>query len=75
MDALRVPLAVKILIGVGLLVGVNELAPGIAPTILVLVAIYLVLTQTDKVNGLITGASAGFASKLRPSAADPRAGR
>jgi len=62
--ALRVPLAVKLLMGIGLLFALNELAPGVAPTVLVLVGMYLVLSRTTVITTLIQSSNRSFQAAL-----------
>ena len=72
MTPLKVPLAVKILIAIGLLVAVNEIAPGTPATVLILVAMYLVLSKSTQVGDVVRGASDSFNLTLRPTAATGR---
>jgi hypothetical protein len=51
--SVNLPNVVKILIGVGLLIAINELVPEVVPAMLVLVALYLVLTRADIVEALL----------------------
>lgn len=72
MEPLRVPLAVKILLAVGLLFAINELAPGVAPTVLVLVALYLILSRSNTIANLVASTSRSFNSALQPPATGAR---
>jgi hypothetical protein len=54
---LRLPNVVKILIGIGLLIAVNELVPEVVPAMLILVAMYLVLNRSDVVAMLLGSTS------------------
>jgi len=51
--SLHLPNAMKLLIGVGVLVAINELVPDVAPAMLLLVALYLVLARPDVVTALL----------------------
>jgi len=74
MDPLHLPLAVKLVAAVALLIAVNEISPGVAPTVLVLVALYLTLTRSEQVAAVVQKASTSFQATIQPPV-DPRAGR
>lgn len=61
MAPVRVPRILSLLAFVGLLWYVNATAPRIVPAILVLLALYAALTNTDRVQALFASASASVA--------------
>lgn len=69
---MRVPLAVQIVLALGLLLALNRLAPGVPQAILVLVGLYLVLTNAVEVGDLLAGTLGRFDRTLsRPRAGGP----
>jgi hypothetical protein len=50
-----VPPILRIIVFVAVLVAVNRQAPGIAQAVLVLVALYLLLTHADQVRSTVAG--------------------
>lgn len=63
---LRVPLAAKILIGIVLLLGFNEVSPGLPQTVLLLVALFLVLSRSEQIGTLISQSADAFNRALSP---------
>lgn len=59
----EIPFAVKAVMALGLLLAIDKLAPGVVPTVLVLVALYLVLTKSQLVEAA-TGALDSFNAAL-----------
>lgn len=67
MTGLKVPLAAKILIGIVLLMALNEVAPGLPVTVLLLVALYLVLSRPREIGALISSSTSSFNRALSPA--------
>lgn len=65
MEPLRVPLALKVLMALAVLLALNELAPGLAPRVLLLVGLYLVLKNAGPFGQLMTGAVDGLGRALQ----------
>lgn len=55
-EPLRVPIALQVLAALALLLALNEVAPGIVPAVLLLVALYLVLSNAGPFTQLMSGA-------------------
>jgi hypothetical protein len=68
MEPQHIPLAIRILAGVALLFALNEMAPGVAPSVLILVALYLILSQSAIVGSIVTGTTASLNRTIGPRA-------
>jgi len=64
-EELRVPIALKVLLALAVLLALNEVAPGIAQAVLLLVALYLILKNAGPFGQLITGAVDSFGRTLQ----------
>ncbi len=71
MTELQVPLAVKLVIGLAVIWWINGVAPEIARAILLLVVLYLALTNAPKIAELVgiplEGAAGALGQARRPS--------
>lgn len=63
--ATHVPNALKVLLAIGVLLAVNQLAPGIPQAVLVLVALYLLLLHSAEIGQVLNGAVNGLDATLR----------
>jgi len=64
-EPLRVPVALKVLMALVVLLALNEVAPGLAPAVLLLVALYLVLKNSQAIGQLMTGTVDGLGRALQ----------
>lgn len=67
METPRVPLAVGLLVAVGLLLAVARLAPELVEAVLALIVLYLAVTNVGRARELFAAAPAALEAIFRPA--------